>query len=50
MLKFKNVLLLDGKIVNWKTGATCWDTVEKAFCNRQFITLFDLVGSKRLVC
>lgn len=32
---YKNVLLLDGKIVNWKTGTTHWDCVDKAFCNRQ---------------
>lgn len=32
---YKNVLLLDGKIINWKTGATHWDSVGKAVCNRQ---------------
>lgn len=32
---YKNVLLLDGKIINWKTGSTYWDSVDKAFNNRQ---------------
>lgn len=39
---YRNVLLLDGKIVNWKTGSTHWDSVESAFNNRQFIQLFKL--------
>ncbi len=30
-----NVLLVDGKIVNWKTGQTRWSSVDKAMCNRQ---------------
>lgn len=33
---YANVLLLDGKIINWKTSrATCWDSPFTAFSNRQ---------------
>ena len=32
---YQNVLLLDNKIVNWKTGTTHWKNVAKAFDNRQ---------------
>lgn len=39
---YKNVLLSDGKIVNWKTGTTHWDSVSKAFHNRQPRFIFDM--------
>lgn len=32
---FQNVLLLDNKIVNWKTGKTHWKDIDKALNNRQ---------------
>ena len=32
---YVNALLVDGMLVNWKIGNTCWDTVETALCNRQ---------------
>ena len=30
-----NVLLYDNMIINWKTGSVVWDSVDKAFNNRQ---------------
>ena len=45
---YKNVLLLDGKIVNWKMGSTHWNDVDTAFLNRQFVSLFSLINSGRL--
>ena len=36
---YVNVLLSDGKIVGWKTGQTHWSTVQRALCNRQYLTL-----------
>ena len=32
---YVNALLVNGMLVNWKIGNTCWDTVETALCNRQ---------------
>jgi hypothetical protein len=33
---YANVLLLDGKIINWKTSrTTCWDSLLTAFLSRQ---------------
>ncbi len=35
-MMYKNVLLVNGMIVNWKISSnTCWDTVDTALCNRQ---------------
>ena len=36
---YHSVLLLDGKIIGWKTANYGWDTVEKALCNRQAVNL-----------
>jgi hypothetical protein len=41
---FKNVLLSDGKIINWEIGTTCWDSVDKAFCSRQPLKLLEELG------
>lgn len=35
-MMYKNVLLVNGMIVNWKISSnTCWDTVDTALCNSQ---------------
>jgi len=31
----KSVLLIDGKIANWKTGKKVWDTLSAAWSSRQ---------------
>ena len=37
---YKNVLLIDGKIVGWKTGETHWKSVEEATWSRQPMWIF----------
>jgi len=41
-LMHKNVLLLDGAIINWKVGTRHWPTVQDAFDNRQYLWLFKI--------
>lgn len=41
-----SVLLLDGKIVNWKVGKKVWRTVMGAFWSRQFIWLMEVDGDR----
>lgn len=46
---YQNVLLLDNKIVNWKTGTTHWKDVNKAFNNRQSLYILNYAQHKLYV-
>lgn len=45
---YANVLLLDNMIVNWKVGKTHWNTVDRAFCNTQFLWVIKKANSDAL--
>ncbi len=39
---YKSVLLIDGKIANWKIGANGWKSLGRAFRNRHHSSIIDM--------